>query len=376
MPRNLAPLAAAAFAAALSPSGLAIEAPAAEAIHPIPVATATTWSGPQAVQAGRDGRAYVLDLGTYEVYPYRRTEAVLGPPEPFETIPSDRDGGPPVLGVSMSLDGEWMTFNPPNRVRYFERDREAHLPLPTWEVTSVGWWDDRPAVGVLPHQLGGPLDGAGDASDVWDPPPVLLAYDSRRSQWEPIHSRPLEQPSPEAQRPWRSTVLASGPKGSTWLIWDYRYQVLRLDRTRKIRDRFTVGTGEPEYKARTDAHQRRMEEEIAKRGGAPRDLPTQIAAKRIRAAAGHGDRLYLLTTAGEGPRPFTLDRYAPDVGEGATLERVALALPTYRGRLTLAAAKDGLMLTHYRGTQGRHLIPWAVLDVASWEPVEGAQFED
>lgn len=326
-----------------------------------------TWKGPQFVQADPQGRAYVLRLSSFEVYPFLRVQGKLGQPDPLETLPDDGVAAAPVMGVAMSSSGEWITLQPPNRLRYFDaRGQEQQLPLPAWAVESVGWWDDRPVVGVLPYELGGSLDGGSSETDAWDVPPVLLAYSPRRSAWEAVYSLPLEHKSPRGQRPWRSTLLAPGGKGDLWVVWDYRYQVAHINRGGKVLERFAVGGAEIDYRDRSVAHVAALKAQ----GRDPKTLPPQVANKKVRAAAARDGRLYLLTTAGDGNRPFTLDRYTP---LEETLERVELTLSPYRGRQTLAAAKDGLILTRYRGTQGRFLISWEALDAAAWQPVDSIE---
>ena len=68
---------------------------------------------------------------------------------------------------------------------------------------------------------------------------------------------------------------------------------------------------------------------------------------------------------------IALDRYDQAT---SLLERVHLQL-SVPGVVTIAAGRNDLYLAAWQGDKGRWRLPWARLEEAIWEPVEGAEID-
>ena len=338
--------------------------------QPLPgTGSSLTWEAPQFLQADAKGRVFVLRGDTLDVFPVTR-RGELG--EPARLQGAKGAEAVPLRAVMGSAGDDWLIFYGPGRpLLWFRGGKPERMADPIWQIESIGLQRDSPVAAVLPYRL-----GPESAKSLTGPAPSLLAYGAER--WSSLLAG---GPAPDkAGGPGRMDTLTEHSawilgdfSGKLWLAHTYRYSILRLSAAGKPLFEITVGAVEPSQLSGPESKKatEQLKAEAGKlgvsesRGGR---LSAMTAQQAIRALAdGRDGRLYLLTYPESGP---FLDRYDP---ARDALERVALQLDRPESITSLASGHDGLYLAGFRGTDGRYLIPWEVLDAAPWRAVAGAK---
>lgn len=328
------------------------------------------WDALQVVQADRNGKAFLLRVGTLQVYPVSRRDGLGSPSDlaPAPSVETPRRIRDAAMGSS---SGDWAMFSGINEVREFRGGEERKVPPPGWQVAAVAW----PTRGVLVSVL--PVEVTDTEINVQarDAAPVLLregdaAWDTVASEASTVEGK--GKAALENLR-WRTeSRLAPGAKGSVWLALQAAYRVRRYGFDGKLIDDLVVGDGKPRFVDRPAKEMEEIEAAVKAHGGTfdASMVSAQRAERVIAGMTGAPDgRLYLIVqskdSAGSG---LVLDRFDPDRD---VLERVGLA-DIEGGRFFLAPAKDALFVVAANGAGGRWYLEWDELENAKWTVVPKA----
>ena len=320
--------------------------------------------GAQWVQADAQGRVVLLDSEDLVVRSLRNGE--FGDPGRLKQA-ALVEGVVRIAARSRSGDG-WLLYAPPGGLRYFRGDEEQGLPNPDWVITSVGLHDDRPIIAVKPVNPGR-LRSPGFRSP--DTPPLILGLAG--DEWETVLER-RDLADDDIHHLDTAMVFATDSKRNLWAAHRYRYRVYQISPAGKLHFTLEVDGGKPVPDEATDEEREAATEalrEEARAAGIPLEGATVTPAMQKPIingiTVGRDGNLYLfLPRAVEGSPG--LDRYNPYAN---TLERLPLHLE-YHGFVSMAAAREGLILAGYGTSTGIWLIPWERLDAARWTPVDEA----
>lgn len=344
----------------LSTTAWAAESPPEKALLPESVASAasSTWDGPQVVRADRVGNVFFLRVNTLEVYPLTQA-GKLGEPTKLEVL-----GEAPQLvrDAALSPGGDVWLLSADLVIRRFVDGKEKVMPALEWRASGIGFGRGDPVVSVLPVPV------------VWDRVyrerkgqiPRLMTFDGNR--WNVLAEYPNLPASDFAEkRPdlngsiaQHAVFVAADREGRLWIARQYAYDVEQIAPSGKRRLHLAVNGGKVTER---------------KEPGETKDHPAGLTAFRSNAAIldlveGRDHRMYFLVAGDGASGGLVLDRYDPVTSQ---LERVSLALEL-PGRVTLAAGKGGLYIAAWNGRNGRWILSWDALDLASWKPVPNAEF--
>lgn len=356
----------------------ALPTAAVEPLVPRPVAPEVTWEGTQFVGAAPDGEVFVLRGMTLESYPVV-DEVGLGEPRPLTegdapaspSVTSDN----PIRRAAMGKEGEWVVLHGAD-LRWFRHGEEEPAP-PVRGVTAVAFSRGRPVVAVVPMPPG-MSTAEGHAG-----PAVLARWSG--DDWTPLveaEEDELKGHGPGDLMVPFSSQLTADSEGDLWVARQYSYEIRHHASDGRELMSITVGDGEArvldEDAEEVEEMRAFLAEQSEKMGrDAGRKGKVRIRVNRSRpviaALADGGDgRLYVLVPPfGDEAAGWSLDRF--DVAR-RSLERVPLDMDG-RGSMSMVAGKDGLYLAAFSAAGGRWFIPWAALDEAAWEPVEGLKID-
>jgi hypothetical protein len=351
----------------LSPVGVAAEKPL-EALVPHPLADekgAPAWSGPQMIQADRQGHLFLLRTSTLEVYPLT-AEGKAGDAVALKTGAMEHTA--PRLRAAMDSSGDWMVREG-SRVRLFRDGKEEPVDELSWLLSGVGMLRGDPVVSVDPVRVKpGPKDGG--------PPPLVLRWTGKA--WEALVTEPLpagmKDPWEMGVREDRAVLLLGDADGLLWVANANKYRIRRYSAAGRLRLELTVG--EAKVRRREDAGkaQQDFERQALRTGGSGENVTAQVATAvpviEALAAGRDGKTYFLVHNSGEGS-DFALDRYDP---ARAVLERTGVTLRD-PGVITMASGKESLYFAAFSGQRGRWKLGWEELDSAIWKPVEGARIQ-
>lgn len=333
------------------------------------------WEGRQFLQADKQGRVFLLNADTLEVFQIT-TNGKLSLREELKPL-ADHEASRLVHQAVMSPSGDvWVLLQPGNRVRRFEGRKEKPLPAVKWRPAAVAAPDGAPVIAVLPMEIVSGRDMGGDleSRESREKPPFLLRLGSTR--WETLQEGDflfLENPDAgllDSARGASEVWLAATPEGSLWVANRNAYRLQHVSPLGKVKLELVVGKGKPEWIERTEENWTRLEE-IARKEKFPFSrsrLSTVTYKPVVRAMAyGRDGRVYLAVDTPDG---LALDRFDPDPNR-QVLERVLLQ-GIEPGNLTMAAGRHALFFAAVEGTQGRWSIGWELLETAKWKPVAEA----
>ena len=332
----------------------------------VTVITEEPREGAQWVQADAQGRAVLLlDGVTLEERPF--AEGAFRDPEPLTQAAMTHGV---VRRAARSRDGSSWVFVAPPGLRYFRGSQEERLAQPDRHVLGIGFHDGQPVVSVSPFLTGRTRPpGFSPPEDL----PLVLVYAG--DEWETLLERRnlVDEDTEQAQLD-SYLVFATDARRNLWAAHLYRYRVYQLSPSGKLRLTLEVDEGTPVPDEATDEEREAATEalrEAAKAAGLSLEgatiIPTTQKPILDGIVAGLDGNIYLFASGVPGDFP-ALDRYNPYTN---TLERLPLRID-YRGSVSMAAAKDGLLLAGYTVPKGIWMIPWERLESASWKPVEGA----
>lgn len=278
----------------------------------------------------------------------------------------------PVREAAMSADGgTFLVLAGGKDLVLVRGDDVEPVSDPRWKPFSIGMHGDQPLVGVHPVLTGRPAAGFRMPPT----PPRVLAYDGRR--WSTLLDEPLPETAemdPQFRHVvYRTTSFAAAPADDLWIADHYRYRIRRLTAAGREKLELTIGDAAPRF---------RDEEELAEEG-VRSELERRAAKTGHRAAAvsftgkpaiagmaeGRDGLLYVVAAAGFDGARAQLHRFDP---ANLALERVPLDFD-FPGRLTLAAASDGLWIAAARQRHELWRLSWEEIAAAQWEPVEGVR---
>jgi hypothetical protein len=171
-------------------------------------------------------------------------------------------------------------------------------------------------------------------------------------------------------------MVLDAREGRYFLAWQYSYRIelRRLGRDRAIEE-LRLGGSAPVLEKHSDAESARLLAEATAAtksqasGGTASVSPGRPALLAL-ASRGPGGPLYALLGAGIAGEQCALDRIE---WEERRVERVSLNFPC-KGRVSMAAGRDGLYLAEWNGREGRYFVSWGALDEAKWATVKEASF--
>jgi hypothetical protein len=339
-------------------------APPAAGVTPLPVEVVADEprSGPQWVAADAQGRAVLLDGESRTVRSFKNgvfTDA--------EALPGSALGHGVIRRAVRSRSGDgWLLFVPPDGLRTLQGDEVERLPPVGWVVNSIGLHGDRPVVSVrptIPGRVRAPGAGAETA-------PLLLSFSG--DGWDPFFERDDLPVDPDGVDLDSAMLFATDSQRNLWAVHQYRYRAYRFSPTGKLRFLLAVEGGEPARDEADDeeraAARRALAEEARARGLSLEGATlTPVTAKPTinGVVVGRDGNVYFFLPRGLDGKP-ALDRYNPYTH---AVERTGIQLE-YRGHVSLAAAREGLLLAGYNVKSGVWLVPWERLETARWQPVE------
>jgi hypothetical protein len=333
-------------------------------LAPLKGAAATLhWDGQQFIQADAHGDVFLLRSDPLQVYPVTRSHE-LG--EPVRLEPTPRSGFP--LDAAMSPDGSW-AVNLGSRIHQFVADgREVPLPqlAPGLKPLFVGFLRGDLVATVVPVARGA---AAGDHA-------VPLLVRAANDSWSTELGEPQHSPEdPGMERAYRAAMVFDAREGRYFLArqYSYRIELRRLGRNSALEE-LRLGDG-PVLKKYTDAERARL------LGGVKAATSSQPSGGTIHLAPGRpalvaltrrgaAGPLYALLAAGIAGEGCALDRIAWDERR---VERIPLSFPC-KGRVSIAAGRDGLYFAEWNGQEGRFFVSWTALDEAKWTAVKEAVF--
>jgi hypothetical protein len=326
------------------------------------------------------------DLGWQFVFADRKGRLTLarGKPLHIRSLATSGEVGAPVVPdlstvasgavreAAMSADGGTVLVLAGGKDLVLVRGDDVEpVSDPRWKPFSIGMHGDQPLVGVHPVLTGRPAA----VFRMPPTPPLVLAYDG--SRWSTL----VDEALPEAVEMdpvfsnvvYRTTSFAAAPADDLWIADHYRYRIRRLTAAGREKLELTIGDAVPRF---------RDEEELAGEG-VQGELERRAAKTGHRAAAlaftgkpaiaglaeGRDGLLYVVVAAGFDGARAQLHRFD---AANLTLERVPLDFD-FPGRLTLAAASDGLWIAAARQLHELWRLPWEEIAAAEWEPVEGVR---
>ena len=347
---------------------LSLLSPRLWALDPAPLkgaAASLHWDGQQFIQADAQGYVFLLRSDPLEVYPLTKSHD-LGEPAPLEM--SVRSGF--ALDAAMSPDGNW-AVNMGGKIHYFVDGREATLPdlAPGLKPLFVGFLRGDPVVTATPVPRGVAQNDRGI--------PLLLRARAGDDSWsvelrEPRHAAD----DPGMERAYRAALLLDAGEGRYFLArqYSYRIELRRLGRDRPLEE-LRLGDAQPVLKKLSDAEKTRLLAEAkaaskSQPAGGTVILPAGVPALLALGRRGPGGPLYALLGAGIAGERCALDRID---WEERRVERVSLNFPC-KGRVSLAAGRDGLFFAEWNGQEGRFFVSWSALDEAKWTTVKEVVF--
>jgi hypothetical protein len=321
------------------------------------------WDGQQFIQADAHGNVFLLRGEPLEVYPLTKSHD-LGEPVRLES--AVRSGFP--IDAAMSPDGSW-AVNMGGKIHYFVQGSETILPdlAPGLKPLFVGFLRGDPVVTVTPMARGVAHDSGGI------PLLVRAANDSWSAELREARHAPDD---PGMERAHRAAMVLDDREGRYFLARQYAYRIeLRcLGRDRALGE-LRFGDGPPVLKKLADADSARLLAEArtaarSQAGGGSASLAPGLPALLALTRRGPGGPLYALLGAGIAGERCALDRIDWDERR---VERVSLNFPC-KGRVSLAAGRDGLYFAEWNGQEGRLFVSWGTLDGTKWATVKDAIF--
>ncbi len=320
-------------------------------------------AGGQWVQADPQGRAVLLDGVTLEARSFHKG-TFLDP----QRLQQAAVFGGVVRRAELSRDGAAWLFHSPPDLRYFKEGEEKRLPQPDYPIRAIGFHDGQPVVSVVPY-LRGRVRPPG-----FEPPevaPLVLARSG--DEWVTLlERRNLAEGDTTQARLDSALVFTTDAKRNLWAAHQYRYRIYQVSPAGKLRFTLEADDGRPVSDEATEEERAVATEALRKEAlasGMSMDgvTVTAITQKPIidGIAAGRDGNIYLFVYSEGSP---ALDRYNP---YSNTLERLPLRLD-YRGSVSMAAAREGLMMAGYSASSGIWMLSWERLEAARWKPVEGA----
>lgn len=336
-----------------------------------------TWEGPQFLQADQKGNVYLLDAADLRVY----TIAGQGLGHPVQLHDASSQAAAPrghIRGAAMSPDGrDWLLQLFPNGLQYFRSGEEHRLPETSWLISAVGLSGGRP---VLAVGLGS--TGMAGTTSKEDPPLLLglsdLKWDTLASDAYEVAAVPGGGKGPRdsqfvnALQASRDFLLAAGPKGKLWLANRSFFRLRAYSPGGRLAAELKVGEDRIEFRKRSQ-DELETAKRNAKTAGSERDrswmeyiLSSPSPKTAIDSVTVASDGTVLLVTAASAQGGLQLDRFDPATGR---LERTGLRLGAVKGRLQVAAGKDGLYFADTSGQGGRWFLAWETLEQAKWKRV-------
>jgi hypothetical protein len=328
------------------------------------------------------------DLGWQFVFADRRGRLTLARGEPLHVrslATSGKVGAPvvpdlstvvsgPVREAAMSADGGTLLLLAGGKDLALVRgDKVEPVSDPRWKPFSIGMHGDQPLLGVHPVLTGRPPAGFRMPST----PPLVLAYDGRR--WSTL----LDEPSPEAAEMdpqfrnvvYRTTSFATAPADDLWIADHYRYRIRRLTAAGREKLELTIGDVEPRFRGEEELAEGDVQGELERRAAKTGHRAAAVAFTGKPAIAGMAEGrdglLYVVVAASFDGARAQLHRFD---AANLTLERAPLDFD-FPGRLTLAAASDGLWIAAARQRHELWRLTWGEIAAAEWEPVEGVRVD-
>jgi hypothetical protein len=321
------------------------------------------WDGQQFIQADARGDVFLLRGEPLEVYPLTKSHE-LGEPVRLDMAVSS--GFP--LDAAMSPDGNW-AVNMGGKIHYFVDAHEVPLPdlAPGLKPLFVGFLRGDPVATVTPMPRGVASDSRGI------PLLVRAANDSWSAEIrEPRHTTD----DPGMERAYRAAIVLDAREGRYVLAREYSYHIelRRLGRDRALEE-LRIGGSAPVLKKHSDAESTRLLAEVAaaaksQAGGGTASVSPGRSALLALTSRGPGGPLYALVGAGIVGEQCALDRIDWDERR---VERVSLNFPC-KGRVSMAAGRDGLFFAEWNGQAGRYFVSWGALDEVKWTTVKEAIF--
>jgi hypothetical protein len=344
--------------------------------EPLPVMESSpSLRGPQFMQADKQGRVFLLDGDTLEIFQIVAGDKLASRGK-LDATGSVEAGERAVLRQAvMSPAGDvWLLLDSTGKVRLFRSGKEKSLPPTDWIVTALAAPRGTPLLAVKPGQRASGRD-VGVTDDPDHPPvrpPFLLEMGD--SEWETLvqgdYFRLGETRASVGHeiRAGSEVWMATEPNGTIWIAYRNAYRLKRYSPLGKLKDEIVVGAGTVKWAERSAEDWKKLEA-VAKenkfafrRSGVS---PVQETAVVRAMTLGRDGRVYLLV---ETPKGLALDRFDPDPAR-QVLERVLLS-GIDSGRFTMAAGRHALYLAALAGNGGRWKLPWESLEAAKWELVE------
>jgi hypothetical protein len=324
-------------------------------------AAALHWDGQQFIQADAHGDVFLLRSDPLEIYPLTKSHD-LG--EPVHLEPVARSGLP--IDAAMSPDGSW-ALNLGSKIHHFVDGHEVPVPelAPGLKPLFVGFLRGELVATVTPMPRG------AAESDHGIPLLVRAASDSWSAE---LREGPHAPADPGTERAYRAAMVLDAREGRYFLArqYTYRIELRRLGRDSALEE-LRLGDGPPTLKRYTDAERARLLADAqAAAGSQASTINVSPARATLLALARRGPAgpLYALLGAGIAGEGCALDRID---WEERRVERVPLSFPC-KGRVSLAAGRDGLYLAEWNGREGRFFVSWTALEEAKWTAVKEAIF--
>jgi hypothetical protein len=343
--------------------------------EPLPVAESTPlWRGPQFVQADSQGRVFVLNGESLEL---------------FQVVAGDKLASRGRLEASGSVAGEpavsrqavmstagdvWLLLDSSGKVRLFRGGKEKYLPQTVWIASALAAPRGTPLLAVKPGQAvqGRDMGTQGDPGHPPAKPPFVLQMGE--SEWETlVQGDFLRLGSTKASigseiRAGSEVWMVAEADGTLWIAHRNAYRLQRYSPLGKLKDEIVVGDGAVKWAERSAEDWKKLEA-TAKENKFPFSRsgvsPFQETAVTRSLTVGRDGRVYLLV---ETPKGLALDRFDPDPAR-QVLERVTLG-GLDSGRYSMASGRQGLYVAALLGDGGRWRLPWESLEAAKWQPVE------
>jgi hypothetical protein len=335
--------------------------------QPVEISTKEPRDGAQLVHADAQGRAVLLDLATLELRKFRNGR--FTDPEALQESPLT---GGVVRRAARSRDGDaWLLYAPPV-LRYLKDGREIPLPRSNWSLESIGFHGDQPVLSARPILTGRERTVGFRASEA---PPLIQTLSGDR--WQPLLDREKSTGSqaPMARHLDSGMLFATDHRGNLWAAHHYRYRIYKLSPSGRLLETLEVAGGKlPEASITEDQRMAAVEEVLSqakKEGLATQGMVTMAITSNPAIngiVEGRDGRLYLFLGHGaSGLDTPVLDRYDPTRN---VLERMPLRLD-YQGFVSMAAAREGLLLAGYGTRTGVWILDWETLEASAWTPIAG-----
>jgi len=265
----------------------------------------------------------------------------------------------PIRGATLAGDGErWAVWG--RTLRLFVRGDEQELPPLPLVLDSATFSHEGLVVVPKPIALA-PLP------DTWKPLPHLVVLQGQR--WQPFSRLPPLPATLATSDPFVSMafLFASGPRA---LVGVHRYGRALVARRPGLPDWYAAVSGDRLQRVTAEAAETRLAE-AAQRHGMSKEGAKLFSVKAeevtMGLTVGRDNLVWIMAAPGKMPEN-TVILHRLNLAEGR-LEQTPVRLG-WRGRVTLAAGRDGLYLAAYRARGGAWWLPWSRVENATWQVVE------